>query len=110
MVSTRKQQTISRHFSPELLRYSTPKIAQKQAYRYLGKSALLFPSTRKNKKYMVQNTKKHWVHFGQLGYADYTKHRDIKRRKNYITRATNIRGNWKQDPYSANNLAIHVLW
>lgn len=105
--------TTNRHFSPEVLKYSTPKIAQQRAYKYLGKSAVLYPSTRKHKKYMIQNANTptgRWVHFGQLGYEDFTKHHDTHRRKNYLTRASNIRGDWKRDPYSANNLAIHVLW
>jgi len=35
--------------------------------------------------------------------------RDI-RREAYLNRANNIRGNWYQDKYSPNNLAIHLLW
>jgi hypothetical protein len=31
-------------------------------------------------------------------------------RKKYLARATKIKGNWKADPYSPNNLAIHILW
>lgn len=71
--------------------------------------ASLYVSTRKNKKYMLFNGCK-TVHFGQLPYEDYTKHRNKTRRQNYLTRATNIKGKWKTDPYSPNNLAIHLLW
>ena len=59
---------------------------------------------------MVQDPSGKWIHFGQMGYEDYTKHHDKLRRKRYLTRATNIHGNWKKNPYSANNLAIHILW
>jgi len=93
-----------------LRKYSSPSIAQKQAYRYLGKSAKLYPSTRKHKKYMIQKPHtRQWIHFGQLGYEDYTKHRNRTRRKNYLTRSAKIKGNWK-DKYSPNHLARHILW
>jgi hypothetical protein len=69
----------------------------------------LYTSTRKNKKYMLFNGCK-IVHFGQLPYEDFTKHKNKTRRMNYLTRATNIKGNWKDNAYSPNNLAIHLLW
>lgn len=94
-----------------LRKYSNPTVAQKMAYKYLGKTAKLYPSKNKNKKYRIfdPNLKK-WINFGQLGYEDYTKHRDKKRRKNYLTRSRNIHGNWKTNKYSPNNLSIHILW
>jgi Family of unknown function (DUF5754) len=69
----------------------------------------LYVSTRKNKKYTLFNGCK-TVHFGQLPYEDFTKHKNRTRRKNYLTRSNNIKGNWKSDPYSPNNLSIHLLW
>jgi hypothetical protein len=33
-----------------------------------------------------------------------------ERRKNYLTRSNGMKGNWKNNKYSANNLSIHVLW
>tara|TARA_R110002126_G_scaffold291537_1_gene453499 strand:- start:10914 stop:11204 length:291 start_codon:yes stop_codon:yes gene_type:complete len=91
--------------------YSDIKVATKRAKEYLGKDVKLYRSTRKDKKYMVyppdSNTP---VHFGQMGYEDYTKHKDDKRRQSYLARATKIEGNWKQNKYSPNNLAIHILW
>jgi len=50
------------------------------------------------------------VHFGQMGYEDFTRHKDKIRRKNYLTRSRKIRGNWKSDKYSPNNLSINLLW
>jgi len=91
-------------------KFTNPSIAQQKAYRYLGKHAHLYRSTRKHKKYQIMNPENHWVHFGQLGYEDFTKHRDQKRRKNYLTRTAKIRGNWRQNKYSANNLARNILW
>jgi hypothetical protein len=81
------------------------------AYKYLGKTAKLYPSKNPNKKYDIcdENTKK-WVHFGQLGYEDYTKHKDKNRRKNYLARSSKIKGKWKNNKYSANNLSRNILW
>ena len=94
-----------------LKRYSNFAQAQKQAYKWLGVHGKIYRSTRKEKKYMVKDPKLNkWVHFGQMGYEDYTKHKDKERRRNYLTRATNIAGDWKKNKYSANNLAIHILW
>ena len=69
----------------------------------------LYVSTRKNKKYALFNGCK-TTHFGQLPYEDYTKHKNKTRRKNYLTRSQNIKGDWRRDSYSPNNLAIHLLW
>ena len=98
-------------FPKNIYNYSIPETAQKRAYKYLGKTAKLYPAKRKDKKYSICDTNnKKWVNFGQMGYEDYTKHRDRKRRRNYLSRSTKIKGNWKDNPYSPNNLAIHVLW
>jgi hypothetical protein len=95
----------------ELGDYSNFTDAQAKAYEYLGDDAVLFSSPKKDKKYRIYNPKKEkWVDFGQMGYEDFTKHRDETRRWNYLNRANNIKGNWKKDPYSPNNLAIHILW
>jgi len=45
-----------------------------------------------------------------MGYEDFTKHKDEERRQQYLSRATNIKGNWKKNKYSPNNLAINILW
>jgi hypothetical protein len=50
------------------------------------------------------------VHFGQMGYEDYTKHCNKTRRKNYLTRSGKIKGDWAKDKYSPNNLARKLLW
>jgi DNA adenine methylase len=61
-------------------------------------------------------------HFGNPDYSDYIiwtwlEHKGEvpegtadERRRLYRARATNIKGNWKQDKYSPNNLAINILW
>jgi hypothetical protein len=68
------------------------------------------PSTRKNKKYMILNDHNKYVHFGDSRYEDFTKHQDKERLKNYLSRASKIKGNWKKDKYSPNNLSINLLW
>ena len=94
-----------------LTKYSNPIMAQKMARKYLNKTVKLLPSTRFEKKYMILDPKtNHYVHFGQMGYQDYTKHHNKIRRHNYRNRATHIKGNWKNNKYSPNNLAIHILW
>lgn len=68
-------------------------------------------SDRPEKKYQVWDAAKgRWVHFGAMGYEDYTKHRDPKRRRSYLSRSGSIRGSWRSDQYSANNLARNLLW
>ena len=72
--------------------------------------AEIYLSERKDKKFCVVAPDGKTVHFGQKGYTDFTKHQNQQRRENYLNRATNIRGNWRNNKYSANNLAINLLW
>jgi len=91
--------------------YSNPRLAQRNAYRYLGRSAILYRSKKREKKYTVKVPESNKiVHFGQMGYEDFTKHKDRNRRKNYLTRSRKIRGKWATNKYSPNNLAQHILW
>ena len=94
----------------EIFKWSNPAEVLKKAEKYLGKGVVLAISTRKDKKYMVQKPDGKWVHFGQMGYEDYTKHKNKQQRMNYLNRATNIRGKWKDEKYSPNNLSINILW
>ena len=59
---------------------------------------------------MVRRPDGIWVHFGEMGYEDYTKHKDEKRRKRYLKRSAGIKGKWKENPYSPNNLSRSLLW
>ena len=92
----------------ELGQFSNIKEVRKKGKFYKYPEILV--STRKEKKYMVKTPQGRTVHFGQMGYEDFTKHKDKKRRKNYLTRTANIKGAWKEDPFSANNLARKLLW
>jgi len=90
--------------------FSNPKKVQEKAKKYLGKDAVVYLSTKKEKKYMIKDPNNKWVHFGQMDYEDFTKHQDEKRRKNYLTRTANIKGDWKSNKYSPNNLSRNLLW
>ena len=68
------------------------------------------PSTRKNKKFMILNYDDKYIHFGDSRYQDATVHNDPIRISRYLSRATEIKGDWKKDKYSPNNLAINLLW
>ena len=92
----------------ELQNYSNPRTVSERAMdRNLND---VYLSTRKTKKYMIQDPKGKWVHFGAMGMEDFTKHKDQKRRENYLKRSGAIRGDWKRNPYSPNNLARNLLW
>ena len=103
--------TMKRTFPKQLSKFSNRKTAQQKAFKYLGKTAKLYPASNPHKKYKIYDPiHETWVNFGQIGYEDYTKHKDKHRRKSYLTRSSRIKGNWKQNPYSANNLSMHILW
>jgi hypothetical protein len=98
-------------FTKKLYRYSNPRKAQQMAYKYLGKTAKLYPARNPAKKYSIYDpNNEKWINFGQIGYEDYTKHKDKTRRKNYLTRTKYMRGDWKGNKYSANNLSRNILW
>ncbi len=97
----------------DLYIYSDPIQAQKNAVKYLGKDTILYKSSRPNKKYMVYDDyDDKYIHFGSMKppYEDYLKHQNKKRQSNYLARASNIKGNWKDNKYSSNNLSINILW
>lgn len=89
---------------------SNPKKAQYNAFKYLGPSAILYKSFKPNKKYKILNqyTNK-YIDFGS-DMQDYLHHQNENRRNSYLKRSSNIKGNWKDDPYSPNNLSINILW
>ena len=81
------------------------------AYKYLGKSAKLYPAKNPQKKYSIYDpNNQKWIEFGQIGYENFTKHKDKSRRKNYLTRTASMKGNWKKNKYSRNNLSRRILW
>ena len=88
----------------ELRLYSDPEIVAQKAQQ-LGLNPV-HESSRKDKKFMVFDGRT-MVHFGQMGYEDYTKHGDEKRRDNF--RKRNHR--WASAPrYSPAYLSYNILW
>ena len=71
-------------------------------------------STNKNKKMMVLTPKGKIIHFGQIGYEDFTQHKDKKRRENYCKRSAGIvdkQGRLtKNNKEKANYYARRHLW
>jgi hypothetical protein len=55
-------------------------------------------------------------HFGRIGYGDFIlwsmvdKEEAERRRERFWKSHTKIKGNWKKDDYSPNNLALRILW
>ena len=97
-------------YSNPIWKVSNPILAQKKLNKYIGKDTPLFLSKRKDKKYFVLDPDGKMVHFGNINYEDFLKHQSLQRRSSYISRAINIKGDWKRNKYSPNNLAIHILW
>jgi hypothetical protein len=87
--------------------YSNPRKVKQLVKRYLGKDVELYLSTRKFKKYMIQNPDGEWIHFGQYPYEDYTKHKDPQRREDF--RKRNVK--WAIAPkWSPAWLSWYLLW
>ena len=77
-------------------------------YGFKKEGSQLKPSTRQSRKWMVldPSTGK-WVHFGAIGYEDYTKHNDKIRRKKYRSRMGRFESAYK---YSPGYLSLVLLW
>lgn len=92
-------------------------MAEKTGYE---SDKVVFCNTGKNK--LMYESPDGLVHFGNPDYPDYIiyswlEHKGEveegtadKRRELYRARATKIKGDWKKNKYSANNLAINILW
>lgn len=87
----------------ELKKWSDPSEVAKIGKRY---NLDVYVSTRKDKKYMVKIGSK-VIHFGQMNYEDYTKHKDEKRRDAFRSR----NAKWANSPMnSASWLSYYLLW
>ena len=96
----------------ELKSYSNIERVYKNAKKYFKNNDFNIDiSTRKDKKFMIYNPETNrWVHFGQFGAKDFTKTLDDGKRERYISRASKIKGLWRDDKYSPNNLSLWILW
>ena len=98
--------------------YSDYETVLSRAKHYYGENVILFQSTRKTKKYMIFDPyNNRFVHFGAMGYIDYTKYVQLynletanKHRTKFLKRALKIRGNWINNQYSPNYLSMLLLW
>jgi len=67
-------------------------------------------------KFMIYDDQGKLHRFGRVGYMDFILYSHIdkegakKKRKAYLARASKIKGNWKDDKFSPNNLAMKILW
>lgn len=96
--------------------------AVKAKARHFGLSDDIEYSTDKTHKFQIYTPEGLIRRFGRKGMMDFLlwskaehdgevpKGTAQERRQSYRARATKIKGNWKADPYSPNNLAIHLLW
>lgn len=57
------------------------------------------------------------IMFGHIDYPDFVLFymngdydEAFKRRENYLKRTANMRGDWKKDNFSKNNLARRIIW
>jgi hypothetical protein len=115
----RKKQVNELHLTPamkvgtgdNLYKVSNPREVQKKAFDIYGKDAIIYKSNKPNKKYQILDklTGK-FVHFGDAKMEDFEKHLDSVRQRNYLNRSLNIKGKWRENPYSPNTLAIMLLW
>ena len=96
----------------QLKKVSNPKEVIKNAQQYFNDPDIkVYLSNRKDKKYAIYDPNiKKLVHFGNVNYEDYTKHKNDERRLNYLNRASHIKGTWKENPYSPNSMSINLLW
>jgi len=93
----------------DINKVSNPAIVRKKFAKYKGSdNAKLELSEKPDKKYKVVHDGK-TTHFGST-LEDFTKHGDEARRKSYLARSAGIKGDWKNDKYSPNNLSRNLLW
>ena len=90
----------------ELYEYSDPEAVKEKAHK-LGLGDV-HESSRKDKKYMIYDPYVgRMVHFGQMNYEDYTKHKDEKRRQNFLNRNKAWKNRYL---YSPAYLSYTLLW
>ena len=65
-------------------------------------------SNRKFKRFVMILPNKKKVHFGDTRYSNYTKHKDKKRKENYIARHSKLK-NWNKKNTAA-YFSRYILW
>ena len=92
----------------EVYKYSNPNIVFDKANKVFNNYNFdIDISTRKNKKYMIRGdfTEGEWVHFGQMGYEDFTKHNDEIRQDKFHKR----NNSWIERPINSPAFLSYVL-
>jgi len=97
-------------FSKTLKKVSNPATVTRKAKQIYGTGVKIVESRAKSKKYALIKPDGKRINFGSIDYEDYTKHGSDIRRDNYLKRAKGIKGNWKANKYSPNNISIRLLW
>ena len=69
---------------------------------------IISKSKNKNKKYSAVIDGKKTIHFGAVGYEDYSVHKDPERKQRYIDRHKS-REDWS-DPTTAGFMSKNLLW
>ena len=90
----------------ELKKFSNPNIVFRKAKEMFGRNVKIQISTRDRKKYMIF-LKNKWIHFGEMNYQDYTKHRDERRRRLFLIRNHTWKNKRKNTPAY---LSYYLLW
>lgn len=95
----------------ELLKVSDPKKVVNNAIKYFDDPNIkIYLSSSKNYKYMIYDNNLKKVNFGSIHYSDFTRNNCKDRRENYLKRSEGIKGNWRDNKYSKNNLSRILLW
>ena len=80
----------------------------------LNKPVKSSKSGKKGMVYVMKDSKKRLIHFGDANMKDFTQHKDADRRKSYLARSAGIKdkaGNLtKNDKSSPNYWSRKVLW
>jgi hypothetical protein len=99
----------------ELIKISNPEEVKRRFEKYRGAAkATIEPSPRPDKKYLIRvaaagGVRGRAVHIGST-LADFTKHADEAKRERYLARSAGIKGDWREDKWSANMLSRELLW
>lgn len=105
-------------YSPSVYLKDARKTAEKNGY---NPSNLQFSDDTEHKMMMIDEKRKSH-YFGRTGYGDFLIYNYLEKQKKvkkglakqkqsvFHKSHEKIRGNWKADKYSPNNLALRILW
>lgn len=99
----------------ELIKISDPAEVKRRFEKYRGTTkAEISVSPRPDKKYMIRvaatdGNRGRIIHIGST-MSDFTKHSDEAKRKSYLARSAGIKGEWRDDKWSPNNLSRALMW